>query len=261
MLRAGTYRRHTENHRRAGNTSCLDWPHESNGVSTDDDPQDAEAHRRRPGRRRRCDHRNVRPSARHRRRRPRSAKPFATTRVVRLPRQAVPSTRRSRADGVLPDGVTVFDDGYPGVANLDPDLLHVLREAATDAADDGIEFYVNSGWRSPEYQNQLLRRGGLRVRVRRGSGPMGRHGGHVRSRVRERGRHRLLRCRGVAVRTWRRVRAVPDLRQRVLALRTAPRGDRSWLPSHVCRPHARSEDAAVTGSGLVRPLTDGRYWT
>jgi D-alanyl-D-alanine carboxypeptidase len=61
------------------------------------------------------------------------------------------------ADGALPDGVTVFDDEYPGVANLDPDLLQALREAATDAADDGIELYVNSGWRSPEYQNQLLR--------------------------------------------------------------------------------------------------------
>jgi D-alanyl-D-alanine carboxypeptidase len=63
----------------------------------------------------------------------------------------------TEADGALPDGVTVFDDQYPGVANLDPDLLRALREAATDAADDGIEFYVNSGWRSPEYQNQLLR--------------------------------------------------------------------------------------------------------
>ncbi|NUU20337.1 MAG: M15 family metallopeptidase [Streptomycetaceae bacterium] len=61
------------------------------------------------------------------------------------------------ADGVVPDGVTVFDDTVPGVANLDPDLLKALREAATDAADDGVKFYVNSGWRSPEYQNQLLR--------------------------------------------------------------------------------------------------------
>ena len=60
------------------------------------------------------------------------------------------------ADGALPDGVTVFDDQYPGVANLDADLLQALREAATDAADDGIEFEVNSGWRSPEYQDQLL---------------------------------------------------------------------------------------------------------
>jgi D-alanyl-D-alanine carboxypeptidase len=63
----------------------------------------------------------------------------------------------TEADGAVPDGVTVFDDEYPGVANLDPDLLQALREAATDAANDGIEFYVNSGWRSPEYQNQLLR--------------------------------------------------------------------------------------------------------
>jgi D-alanyl-D-alanine carboxypeptidase len=60
-------------------------------------------------------------------------------------------------DGVLPNGVTVFDDQYPGVAHLDPDLLQALREAATDAADDGVELYVNSGWRSPEYQKQLLR--------------------------------------------------------------------------------------------------------
>ncbi|WP_433471690.1 M15 family metallopeptidase [Spirillospora sp. CA-142024] len=61
------------------------------------------------------------------------------------------------AGGAVPDGVTVFDDGYPAVANLDPDLLRALRAAATDAADDGVKFYVNSGWRSPERQNQLLR--------------------------------------------------------------------------------------------------------
>src|SRR5918992_2791175 len=38
-------------------------------------------------------------------------------------------------DGALPDGVTVFDHEYPGVANLDPDLLQALRKAASDAAD------------------------------------------------------------------------------------------------------------------------------
>ncbi|HEX6336537.1 MAG TPA: M15 family metallopeptidase [Jiangellaceae bacterium] len=52
--------------------------------------------------------------------------------------------------------MTVLDDEYPGVANLDPDLLQALREAARDAADDGVKFFVNGGWRSPEYQDQLL---------------------------------------------------------------------------------------------------------
>src|ERR671916_370895 len=60
------------------------------------------------------------------------------------------------ADGAVPDGATVFDDEIPGVTNLDPDLLAALRQAATDAADDGVEFFVDSGWRSPEYQEQLL---------------------------------------------------------------------------------------------------------
>jgi zinc D-Ala-D-Ala carboxypeptidase len=60
------------------------------------------------------------------------------------------------ADGAVPDGTTVFDSAVPGVANLDPDLLTALRQAATDAADDGVEFIVDSGWRSPAYQEQLL---------------------------------------------------------------------------------------------------------
>src|SRR5215216_1179312 len=59
--------------------------------------------------------------------------------------------------GTVPDGTTVFDDEVPGVAKLDPALLGALRQAATDAAHDGVEFFVDSGWRSPEYQAQLLR--------------------------------------------------------------------------------------------------------
>jgi D-alanyl-D-alanine carboxypeptidase len=61
------------------------------------------------------------------------------------------------ADGAVPDDTTVFDDEVPGVANLDSTLLGALRQAATDAAGDGVAFYVDSGWRSPEYQEQLLR--------------------------------------------------------------------------------------------------------
>jgi zinc D-Ala-D-Ala carboxypeptidase len=61
------------------------------------------------------------------------------------------------ADGAVPNGTTVFDDEVPGVANLDSDLLGALRRAATDAVGDGVEFHVDSGWRSPEYQERLLR--------------------------------------------------------------------------------------------------------
>lgn len=59
-----------------------------------------------------------------------------------------------RADGVVPDGVTVFDRDVPAVANLDPALRDALRRAAADA---DVTFSVNSGWRSRAYQEQLLR--------------------------------------------------------------------------------------------------------
>ena len=61
------------------------------------------------------------------------------------------------ADGLVPDGASVFDSETPAVANLDAHLLQALRRAARDAARNGVEFLVNSGWRSPEYQEQLLR--------------------------------------------------------------------------------------------------------
>jgi D-alanyl-D-alanine carboxypeptidase len=60
------------------------------------------------------------------------------------------------ADGAVPAGTTIFDDEIPGVANLDPTLLAPLRRAAADAADDGVGLFVESGWRSPAYQEQLL---------------------------------------------------------------------------------------------------------
>jgi D-alanyl-D-alanine carboxypeptidase len=57
------------------------------------------------------------------------------------------------AGGAIPDGTTVFDDGVPGVAKLDSDLLGALRQASTDG---GVELLVDSGWRSRAYQEQLL---------------------------------------------------------------------------------------------------------
>jgi len=75
------------------------------------------------------------------------------------PRGALPGEHGAalgEADGAVPEGTTVFDDDVPGVAKLDPALLSALRRAATDASGDVVEFYVDSGWRSPAYQEHLL---------------------------------------------------------------------------------------------------------
>jgi D-alanyl-D-alanine carboxypeptidase len=68
---------------------------------------------------------------------------------------AGPWLARGEAVGAIGRGLTVFDNDRPAVANLDPDLLRALRRAARDAARDGVTIYINSGWRSPEYQERL----------------------------------------------------------------------------------------------------------
>ena len=94
-----------------------------------------------------------------------SSTPTSPTGVPRSQHRGLRNDHRGalgEADGAVPDGTTVFDDAIPGVANLDPALLGALRQAATDAADDGVEFFVESGWRSPEYQEQLLQQAALK---------------------------------------------------------------------------------------------------
>jgi LAS superfamily LD-carboxypeptidase LdcB len=61
------------------------------------------------------------------------------------------------ADGVLPRNTTVFDDDLPAVAKLDPALLDALRRASTDAQRKDVHIYVDSGWRSRDYQDRLFR--------------------------------------------------------------------------------------------------------
>lgn len=51
--------------------------------------------------------------------------------------------------------VSVFDD-VSAVSKLNPDLRKAVQAAATDAQLDGVEFNVNSGWRSPALQEKLL---------------------------------------------------------------------------------------------------------
>ena len=126
MLRAGTYRPYIENRIRADNTRLSRLPacpiasqHESELVASD-------------------------PA-------------ILAALVVVSTTTSSPPTALGETDGTVPEGVRVFDDGNPAVANLDPGLLRALRDAAMDAAKDGIEIGVNSGWRSREYQKQLLR--------------------------------------------------------------------------------------------------------
>jgi zinc D-Ala-D-Ala carboxypeptidase len=90
---------------------------------------------------------------------------------VEVGQSAGTHTALDGADGVIPDGVvdgadgfisdgvavSVFDEEIPAVGRLDPDLLDALRRTATDAEAEGVGLRVTSGWRSPEYQQQLLR--------------------------------------------------------------------------------------------------------
>lgn len=64
---------------------------------------------------------------------------------------AVPTAHADTAQALSP-----FDVANPAVGNLDPALLTAVQNATTAAAADGITMTVTSGWRSPEFQQQLL---------------------------------------------------------------------------------------------------------
>ncbi|WP_439592871.1 M15 family metallopeptidase [Microbacterium sp.] len=88
------------------------------------------------------------------------AQPSASTSLERAP--AVPPLVEpdgvvDDGDGILPSGGASVDDAYAGVVNLDGGLLSALRAAAMDASARGIRISITSGWRSPEYQDRLLR--------------------------------------------------------------------------------------------------------
>lgn len=49
-----------------------------------------------------------------------------------------------------------YDVQNPAVGYLNPALLTAIQQAAGAAAADGITLTITSGWRSPEFQQQLL---------------------------------------------------------------------------------------------------------
>lgn len=61
-------------------------------------------------------------------------------------------------DGLLPDNASPFDTSLPGVANLNPKLLKAIQDAAKAASEAGVKLHLTTGWRSKEYQKELLQK-------------------------------------------------------------------------------------------------------
>ncbi|GAA2544617.1 M15 family metallopeptidase [Mycolicibacterium diernhoferi] len=55
-----------------------------------------------------------------------------------------------------PQPLTAYDVHDPAIANLDPVLRSAVQNATSAAATEGVTMTVTSGWRSPEFQQQLL---------------------------------------------------------------------------------------------------------
>lgn len=49
-----------------------------------------------------------------------------------------------------------YDVQNPAVGYLNPALLAAVQQASAAAASDGVVMTITSGWRSPEFQQQLL---------------------------------------------------------------------------------------------------------
>jgi LAS superfamily LD-carboxypeptidase LdcB len=83
---------------------------------------------------------------------------FTAGAVVLLVLLAAAPTAAADSQGALADGqvLTAFDTQDPAIGRLDPQLLAAIQHATTAAAADGVTMTINSGWRSPEFQQRLL---------------------------------------------------------------------------------------------------------
>ena len=172
---------------------------------------------------------------------------------VDVRRPPAPRGAPRAGDGAVPDGTTVFDDDVPGVANLDPALLAPCA-GPRRRRRDGVEFVVNSGWRSPAYQEQLLREAVSPVRLAAEARPLGGHArrtsAHVSGDAVDIGPAEPRRgCPSTAPRTGcaRSTATSPGTTS------CARRRRASGCPRDVRRPDARSEDAAVMTRRLRPP--------
>ena len=158
---------------------CLDWRHDLPRTSRTNHPSDFRAPGRQPAGRRRG--------------RSRSAIGHQAAGVLlidgRSPHRRPGAFRRDHhaalgeADGAVPDGVTVFDDDVPAVANLDPALLGVLRQAAAGCRGRRGRVPRHQWLAFPGVPGAAAPRGGLGVRLRGGGCSVGGDPGDVSSRV------------------------------------------------------------------------------
>lgn len=89
--------------------------------------------------------------------------PIVVSTATLLPAPASPMHgagrgRLTAADGYLADDeeLSPFATHYPAVDNLAPELRAAVQRASTDAARDGVDLMITSGWRSVRYQQSLL---------------------------------------------------------------------------------------------------------
>ena len=80
--------------------------------------------------------------------------PASSPSTIAPPSDALRGEHRNPLDE--PDDVVPTSRRIRGGGNLDPALVGALRRAAADAAYDGVEWHVQSGWRSAEHQQELL---------------------------------------------------------------------------------------------------------
>lgn len=88
-----------------------------------------------------------------------AAKAFAptdTSRNKRTSKSDEVTFATGTAGGDVPKESTINAD-IPAVKNLSRELRDALRRASKDAEKSGIVLYINSGWRSPEFQSRLLK--------------------------------------------------------------------------------------------------------
>ncbi|MFL6060010.1 MAG: M15 family metallopeptidase [Marmoricola sp.] len=73
-------------------------------------------------------------------------------RALGLPGHLPPRSVEDDGSGEL----SPFETGNDEISRLDPDLLAAVQEAAREAKQDHIPFWVTSGWRSRAHQQRLL---------------------------------------------------------------------------------------------------------